>query len=88
MSYEGWDKGGWSTKGKGKGWKGKGINELEGQWSEEPEGENAGEIQAMGGGIQIGSVDKFPKPQIYGSFKGKEKGKKEREHSNLSILNT
>ena len=30
----------------------------------------------MGGGIQIGSVDKFPKPQIYGSFKGKGKGQK------------
>ena len=69
-----WNKG--KAKGKGKGWKGKGINELEGKWPEEPEGENAGDIQAMGGGIQIASVDKFPKPQIYKPFEGKGKGQK------------
>ena len=81
----GWDKG----KGKGKyGGKGKGINELD--WPDEPENENAGEIQAMGGGFQIASVDKFPKPQVCKPKpqKGKAKGKGTFKPKQTQHLNT
>ena len=38
---------------------------MERAWEDQPEGEDAGEIQALGGGIQIYSVVKdFHKPQI------------------------
>ena len=78
-----WNKG----KGKGKYGKGKGINELQGQWPEEPEGENAGDIQAMGGGIQIGSVVNFLNPKSINHSREKERDKREREHSNQGNLN-
>ena len=55
---------------------------MEWDYGWQPEGEEGGEIQAMGGGLQIASVDQFPKPQEqlpktqeYKSFKGKAKGK-------------
>jgi hypothetical protein len=68
-----WPKG--KGKGKGKwGGKGKGVYEMEWETDWQPEGEEGGEIQALGGGIQIASVQQFPKPTTQ-TQKGKSKGK-------------
>ena len=47
--------------------------EFDYEW--QPEGEEGGEIQAMGGGLQIVSVDQFPKPITQKQGKTQSKGK-------------
>ena len=69
-----WNKG--KGKGKGKyGGKGEGVYEMEWAWEDKPEEENGGEIQALGGGIQIASIQQFPKPINQKGYRPKGKGK-------------
>ena len=86
-----WNKG--KGKGKGKyGGKGKCVYEMEWAWEDQPEGEeNGGEIQALGGGIQIASIQQFPKPinQTYGRIAtGKAKGKGKFKPKQAQNVNT
>ena len=87
-----WNKG--KGKGKGKyGAKGKGVNEMEYAYEDQPEEENAGQIQALGGGIQIYSIEKdFPKPrfpkQTSQQAKGKAKGKGKFKPKQMQHLHT
>ncbi len=55
---------------------------MEYAYEDQPEGDDAGEVQALGGGVQIYSIEKdFPKPQVQqartqqSTAKAKGKGK-------------